>query len=165
MLTQMGQSCRDILDSNVHIDSLRSRLQHYDTLPIFSQLSALLSLKLPTIIFFLFGEPSWISSTATERHFGEKTKNRSRPFSLSVHNPDSTASTAHSARTSSKASTRRSERDNASKQTELVRASPSSSIYYSSLVFSKRTKKSNSARPIKTYLVHTWYYTSIHKAA
>ena len=55
--------------------------------------------------------------------------------------------------TSSKASTLRSERDNAGKQTELARASMSSSVYIQLPVCSKRTKKSKSARPTKILLV------------
>ena len=43
--------------------------------------------------------------------------------------PQAQHSTAHSTRTSSKESTCRSQRDNADKQTELARASMSSSIY------------------------------------
>ena len=62
-------------------------------------------------------------------------------------------STAQSTRTSSKASTRRSERDNVSKQASRQRwLEPACRRAFVQLaVFSKRTKKSKYARPTKTY--------------
>ena len=59
-------------------------------------------------------------------------------------------STAQSTRTSSKASTRRSDRDNASKQNELARARMSSSLHTARCVL-KTNKKSKSSRPSKLY--------------
>ena len=64
-------------------------------------------------------------------------------------------STAQSTRATIKASTPRSERDNAGKQTELARASMSSSIQLT--VFSKRTKKSKS--PPSTKILRVWCYS------
>ena len=62
-----------------------------------------------------------------------------------------TAHRSEPAQTSSKSSTRRSECDNAGRQTELAHASAWSSIY-KTLCVHKRTKKSKSSRPTKILL-------------
>ena len=66
-------------------------------------------------------------------------------------------STAQSTRTSSKPSTRRSKRNNASKQTELARASMSSSIYTAPCVL----KTNEEIEVCPAYKIQT--YANVHK--